>query len=400
MPIRRSVQLNVFVALALLIGCARICDQRITLRYDEQADTLYVLIHYDGVHDSGSDQWGKGAEQLARFIDQGEIMLLDWPWHLPMADIRKQVQDAMLPAEERAFLQAIVDHVQVEAIGRYRDALGRVGGAQLVTINKASELVNTINDSINAGIRRTKLEGIFPPYDELIGTRERILAAAGKNHAWLAIDGHALQFNVPMHEQEWAVLKANGIYSFLMEVHKGYPADDEEHTRKTFATMGRSLANVPFAYSETAGLVTLRLGDPAQPATIRLAGLNEYAPNLEPELARLVAKEIEPLIARRVNGENIEPESAGLTALVEWGPPEERVRAMARAAESGDATLANAAYAWLTRFRDDWNRNRKLPKMPAAKEPENRAEFIQACLKWCRELREFPNPLAGEAADQ
>lgn len=389
MHTRRSVQSILCFALIFLVGCVRICDQRITLRYDEKVDTLYVILHYDGVHDSGSDRWGKGAEQLAKSIDQGGMMLLDWPLQLNLAEIRELANDATRPADERALTKAIIEHVHVEAVGRYRDALGRIGGVQLITITKASELVDTINAAINAAIRANKLAD-FPPYNELVGTRERILAAAEKNHPWLALEGHALRISMPVHEQEWAVVKAKGIYSALMQAREEFPAEGEERTQATFTMFSRSIANVPFAYGESNGIVTFRVGDPARPTTIRLPGANDYAPNLENELTRLVEKDIDSLVARRLAGENIEPADRALAALVEWGPPEESVRAMARAAESDDAALAKSAHAWLSKFSADWNRQYNLPKMPA--KVDDPVAFARACLDWCREVREFPNP--------
>ena len=78
------------VLLLFLPGCVQLTGQRITWWYDRAKDELQVLIHYDGIHDSGNDQNGKGTEQIPPFVREGNVMLLDWPFQLEMAAVRKK----------------------------------------------------------------------------------------------------------------------------------------------------------------------------------------------------------------------------------------------------------------------------------------------------------------------
>jgi hypothetical protein len=323
-------------------------------------------------------------------------MFLDWPFQVDLAAIRQRASDATVPASERALDQAIVEHVHVEAVGRYRDALARIGGAQLVSITRASELVGAINAAINAEIRRNDLGDRFPIADaEMPGTWKRFVAAAEKDHPWLAIDGHALRVSMPVHEQEWAAQKAKGLFSLLVELREAFATLDRDEIAKlhdSFALVSHALAGLSFAYGESDGMVTFRLGDPARPATIRAQELNKYDDSLEFDVARLVKQDVDAPLARRLAGEQNEPGSAGIRALAEWGPPEERVRAMARAAESDEPALARKSNWWLKDFSADWNHRHNLPKMPSPNADDDPAIFARACLDWCRAVREFPNP--------
>jgi hypothetical protein len=299
-----------------------------------------------------------------------------------------------LPAEQRDIAKAVGEQVQVEPVGHYRDALGRMGGAQLITIAKASALVRAINTAINAEIRRNKLADMLPPELDLPGTRERILAAAENDHQWLAIEGHALRIDVPVHEHEWARLKAEGIFDLLEQTHAPLQGEDaEERTRESFARISHSLANIPFGYNESGGIVSLRLGDPAGPVTIRLEDDSKYDHSLEEMLRELVKQDVDPLLAQRLAGEKVEPASAGLTALADWGPPEERVRAVARLVNSGGDAAVRRGYTWLRDFSADWNRRHNLPKMPSPAD-DDPAAFARACLDWCIEVPKFPKPTA------
>ena len=81
---RASIGLWLSVAmLAALSGCVELTGQRITWFYDQAKDELQILLYYDGIHDSGS---GTEPGTIANFVRDGNVMLLDWPFHVQMAE--------------------------------------------------------------------------------------------------------------------------------------------------------------------------------------------------------------------------------------------------------------------------------------------------------------------------
>jgi len=380
------------IALLFLTGCLRICEQRITVRHEPDADMLYVMIHYDGIHDSGDDQWGNGAQQLPEFIAADTIAVLDWMFQVQVAELRGMENNQELSAELRALGKAMAEQVKVEPVGYYRDALGRIGGAQIITITKASAFIRTVNAAINGLIRDRGVEEEM--LAEAPGTSQRILLASENQHQWVTLDGHAVKVSVPVQPTEWAALKAKGIYEGINDFVTAYensPAGRPEQMEMV-AKLTSMLADIPFAYSESSGMVSLRIGDPAKPTPIRLQTFYQYQPNLEAEVIRIAKTELDAAVARQLAGLPAGPASANVTAIAEWGPDEERVRAMARAVESDDPALTKAAFAWLNKFRIGWNHENNLPVMPVPADEEDPAAFGRACLDWCRELRAFPNP--------
>ena len=78
------------VALAAAPGCVELTGQRVSWFHDAEKDELLILIHYDGIHEASTAS-GKGADQIPEFVNSGDIMFLDWPFHLEMADVRRAV---------------------------------------------------------------------------------------------------------------------------------------------------------------------------------------------------------------------------------------------------------------------------------------------------------------------
>ena len=80
---------RVWLLLALVLltvpACVQLTGQRITWSYDAVKDEIQILLFYDGIHDSGTNQNGKGLEQIPKFVQDGDFMLLDWPFHVSRA---------------------------------------------------------------------------------------------------------------------------------------------------------------------------------------------------------------------------------------------------------------------------------------------------------------------------
>ena len=134
------------VGLVLLAapGCVELTGQRITWSYDAAKDELQILLFYDGVHDSGTDQYGKGAEQIPQFVKHGDFMLLNWPLHFDRAKAEQEVNDPLFSSDGREFDRACLI-VRTEPIGYYREPDGRLGAAQRVTIPAAKKFFARLN---------------------------------------------------------------------------------------------------------------------------------------------------------------------------------------------------------------------------------------------------------------
>lgn len=69
-----------FIALLMVGSCVELTGQRISWFYDEAKDELLILIHYDGIHDSGSDKNGIGVEQVPKFVESGfPLTFIEFP---------------------------------------------------------------------------------------------------------------------------------------------------------------------------------------------------------------------------------------------------------------------------------------------------------------------------------
>ena len=137
--------------LMALPGCVELTGQRISWFYDQDHDELQVLLHYDGIHDSGSAAHQSGAKQIPQFVDSGSIMLLDWPLHIDMDGLRQKAENESLDARERRWAKLFTT-CKAEPIGHYREPDGRVGAAQFVRIPKASQFIRDLNALISEEI--------------------------------------------------------------------------------------------------------------------------------------------------------------------------------------------------------------------------------------------------------
>ena len=146
---RCLVSLLAVVSLFALVSCVELLAQRISLYHDAQSDELRILLFYDGIHDSRDNSNGNGAEQIPTFVANGDIMLLDWPMHFKMADIRGEAADENNPAAMRAFAKAVLETIHVQPVGHYRDVHGQIGTAQAITIFNATDFIVKANAAIS-----------------------------------------------------------------------------------------------------------------------------------------------------------------------------------------------------------------------------------------------------------
>lgn len=372
--------LLVLLEIALLIapGCVELTSQRISWFYDAPKDELRILIHYDGIHDSGGDQDGKGVEQVPEFVKNGDVMFLDWPCHVQMADLRKQLQDPNTEPLEKDWAR-LVTSIKTKPVGYYREPDGRMGAAQLVTIPKAKAFIRKLNGLIN----RQGLEYETKKDDVMPRTQQRIRAAAKDDHQWLTLDGHSIRCTLPVHPDEWLCARGKFLQDLVKEIVKaGEEADDDEKI-----AIIQALSSVPVSYIESADRVTFVLGRAKTPSTLRMKIRDEYEPSLEKVVVETVKVDLDKALAEMLLDKDAKP-SALLSAVRSFGPPEEQVRALMATAQNGDDKQKKAAIERLGSWAKQWNRDHGVPKAPQKR--DKLKDYLAAWKKWYGQMRQYP----------
>ncbi len=381
-------------------GCVEIQGHRITIRHDEQADRVQVLLQYDGVHDSkeapaGSPELADSRKKLRQFIDSGSVMFVDWWAHMDMEAVKKQYPDVKTDALRKQWAALVVEHVKVENVGYSRDSRGHIGGAQLITVRNSRAWFGKLNAAINASLGAE--QNILPLQPR---TAQLWKQAASKGHQWFSMDGHAIRAHAPVDRREWAQLKAEALAGLAQSMLEQTDKADAEVLRHAIA----ALSSTPMSYVEAEGMVTITLGDPAVVNTFRLRVRpdQEYKANFEAEVQRYGGPSITDSLAAALLKEERSP-TPGIAAFAAWGPPEERVRALVHAAEGDDRNRVQLALAKLGEFAQRWNREEGEPAAPVGAQVTD----LDAWRQWLSAVEDFPagdlGPLgkdAREAADE
>lgn len=375
------------LALLALYGCVSLTGQRITWFHDALKDTFYILIQYDGIHEGkGSNAMGKN--QIPKFIADGDIMILDWFLHMERDEIDRS-KASTDPVESAA--ARLVDRVDVEVLGRYREPDGRVGAAQIVTIKDFKAFLKEGNRLINAALTRLDREALVArakKIGELWRTLDNILGAAQAGHTWVVAKGHSLQVTVPFHRDEWAETKGMVVLDLMREVAGEISKDAK--SKAVAENLIRSLAGVPFSLSESGGIVTLTVGDPKAPRTFHIQFRDEYNKKLEPVVTEHVKTDLDAEL-RELLFDRQAKASASLRRVKHWMPPEVEVAALLEAtrarpdladAAKADATVArDRAIKQLHAFGRRWNEDQGHPEAPNAKGVDQ-TEYLKAWAKW------------------
>jgi hypothetical protein len=383
--IRSLIVLLVIAALFISTGCLELVGQRITLRHDAAKDELHVMIHYDGIHDSGKDEYGKGSEQVAKAVSDGEFMLLDWPFHIKPRELAGNV-GAGAPQPVVDFVALAGKSIEVKTIGYHRDPDGRIGGSQLVTIKGAKAFIKAANAAISAGLAA---QTEAPP-ERFVRSWELVKAAAVKGeHQWLALEGNALKVSLPIHAREWAALKAHSLAEVAKEIFR-IATSEEAEQKKEGANIQRiilALTSAPISYSDAGGMLTVRLGEVDSSSTVRLELDKTYKPNLEEAVAKSAPADLDAVMARLMSGEK--PENAGLAdEVMKWGPPEEKIRGLLRQVKANDPKAAAKAVNALETFAQQWNKSQGIPKAPVA--VVDTEQLVEEWSKWYAAMLRFP----------
>lgn len=381
----KSITASLLVLLGILpliiAGCVELTDQRISWFHDESRDELRILIYYDGIHDSGDTEYGRGVDQVRDFVRDGDVMFRDWTGHIEMAELRGQLQDENAEPPDRDSARLITT-LKTEPVGYYREPDGRIGAAQLVTIPNVKAFVSEVNSLIS----RQLLAEDVNESSLTARTQKRMRIAAKDGHQWFSIEGHAIRFTLPVHPHEW--LRAKGkFFDFLLEeAIKAREAAGKDETVDIKVLM-QAVSSVPVSYIESDDRVTFVLGRPKIPCTWRLKIENEYEPSLEKVVVETVEADLDRALANVLLGEGAKP-SAQLSDILNFGPPEEKIRALMAAARNGDDSRKKAALEKLESLAGQWNRDQGVPKAP--QKMDELEDYLAAWKKWYGQMRQFP----------
>lgn len=373
------------VLLVLLPGCVQLTGQRITWCYDRAKDELQVLIDYDGIHDSGNDNNGKGTEQIPPFVREGNVMLLDWPFQLDMAELRKKADEKAEKSGpellERDWARLFLS-LKTEAVGYYREPDGRIGAVQRITVPRASEFLAKANGLISRQILEAS-----PVSDETMKrTVDRICTAARQGHTWIRLDGQSIRIDVPVHPDEWAGFKVQHLHEAAKCVADFLAPKATTHEKVAYLGLLQGLTSAPISYLERDDRVEFVLGRAKTPSTAHFEIRSDYEPSLE----KVVAKSVKTNVDQTAADALLQPNAAAcdrIRALLDWGPPEDRVRALMSAAQGGDAARKTAAIAQLASWARRWNEEHGVPQAPTI---EGGSFDPVAWNKWYAAMRQYP----------
>jgi len=384
---RTALLLTSLAAIAMTAGCVELDGQRISIRYLADKDELHVLLLYDGIHDSDSKSDGKGAKQIPKFVANGDFLLLDWPMHFDRAEIEEELKREK-PAEpdRRAFIRALLDSVKSVSLGHYRDTRGRIGAGQLLIVSNASKLVEKANALLNAGI--VAGEGDVEPWPRTVA---KMLEGAKKGEQWIRIDGHSIVMSFPAHLREWAWNKGR-IFEDILDSAEDFGEEEEDEDRKEETVklaLLQALSLAPISLVETPERVTIRLGARSAPSTFRIRLRDSKRTGLDDVVVKHVPVKLDERMADVLVSGEIGKADPGIRALIEWGPPEDRVRALLERAGKGKTPEAKQAAATrLAQFAVNWNRESGYPEAP---EPSKDGSLnLEAWRQWYDSMVRFP----------
>ncbi len=380
----RGLALVPAVALSIVAGCVELTGQRISWFHDEAADELRILIFYDGIHDSGSDQYGKGTTQVPEFVANGDVMVVDWIFHLEMDLLRRTALDPEASPAERDAAR-LATSMRVEPLGYYREPDGRVGAAQRITIPGVSRFVRELNAAISAAALESNHDD-----GEMPRTIRRMREAAQGGHEWVTLDGHAFKLKVPVHPGEWARGKGQFLTDLIEDAGAALDEEDEDARR-----LVQSVTSAPVSYVDEGDWVTFVLGARAFPVTLRLGIRDEYEPSLEGVVAETLKVDLDQALADDPGVGGADGQ-ARLLDIVGWGPPEERVRAILSAA-SGEDEPAQRAMRRLEAFAESWNAGHGVPEAPLGTQDDD--AFVSAWKRFYEALKQYPIGAPGGAGD-
>lgn len=360
--LRRSICLAAFVAL-VVASCVELTGQRIAWFHDVERDELRFILAYDGIHDDEKQEstilgrGPRGKEQLTNFVAAGDVMLFDWFFHLNRARF-----DALLDTEElsparREFL-AYAKEITVSAAGHYRDHEGRIGALQHIVIPGARRFIGELNAAIRESIvaQTDNGDGGLPR------SRAALLAACESEHEFVALDGQAFVFTIPIDREEFRAMKHEYFVDLFADA-VGLKSKDLGQLADTTRALGGILSSLSTSWIEEPDRIKIVLGDRDRSNLLRVTLRDEYDTNLEADVARLVPAALDEAILDNA----LAPQPAkrsSIADLLAFGPPEITAMALARVADDAASPHATDARAKLFSMASAWNAAGRLPQAP------------------------------------
>lgn len=365
----RSWRWGLLWLLPCLTACIELEGQRITIDYDRGRDHLTVLISYDGIHDHEAGDLEESIQKLGRFVDGGDIMLVDWFGHIDRKEMREwsetvPKEDPEASPEVTELVRALNRNMTVEILGHYRDPRGRIGAIQKIEISQVSRVIELANGAINATI-----VGDIEPESEREPMGSIFLDAARNGWDWIGFDGKALAGRFPVPEG-WAYERSEFVRSLL-----DYWAEqmDAFQSGDLFSPDAFLPAIAALSIDQAPGMVTVRVGYREEPTTIRLGLRRGYKDNVAGAVIEAVPTQFDRRLSEELlTGDNdVEALSIlGLRAI----PHEDQVRAVLWARSNGQRDSADR---WLVAFKAYWEQRHRYPAAPASRpsDPEWEADW-------------------------
>ena len=305
-------------------------------------------------------------------LENGDFLILDWPFHVAMQDIRDALaEEGKLDPLERRLGEAVLSSVKTTILGHYRDVDGRIGAAQLVVVSKASEILAGVNALFSQEILSGKED------KDWTRTAARMQEGAKNGEQWVRFDGHSIVMSAPVHLGEWMKMKGE----LFQDVAKTARKRDDD-SEDSLTGLIQFLTVTPMSLIETPERVTLRLGTPSTPTTFRFRLRDTRKTGLDETVLTTIPKNLDDHIVAALLGEEEKKPDRAIQALLDWGPPEEKVRALLGVAAGDDEELRAAAWSKLEAIAAEWNREVGLPEAPAT--------GGVAWEEWCRKVIRFP----------
>ena len=372
-------------ALLVLYGCVELTGQRFTWFHDTLKDTFYVFLQYDGIHDR--DSGDKSEDQLPAFIQNQDIMILDWPFHLDRKAIAEMKTDEN-PAGF-ALVQKLVKRLETEVVGHYREPNGRVGAAQMVTIKGFKDFLEQCNQVVNIFLNAVDHDKEIESAKQTGGmwrSLRKIFVAAKAEHSWVKARGHSLRITVPVDRDEWAEVKGDGLVAAIREIAKE-PATPNEQAENEM--LWRSLAGMPLSYTEAGDTVTLTLGDPLTPRTIHVHIRDKYNDKLESVVSKHVPTDLDAALRQALLEKDVQV-SESLLRIRHWLPREVEVGALLAITGKGfgGGPVRDQAIRKLHELGRAWNQNDGHPTAPIPK-GSTQTDYLAAWRDWYARRRKF-----------
>jgi len=275
MPIR-------LVLLALLAvattGCIQLTGQRLAWHHDVKADTFTALLFYDGIHDKSDTprEIETSKQRLREFVDQGDIMLLDWFGELKIGQLQSLPPEQLERKPDVKALLPALKHVRTTPIGHYTES-GQIGAAQLIEIRGVSQFLKKFNGYINQMV-------LAKPIDEdqaaeRVRTDDLRHQLAAKGHAWFSLDHQAVVIALPFDRDDWARRKADGLSDMIESFLKTPPVPTQPGEREEWETarmFTQLFTATPVSIDHRGEIVRFTIGGDVPPNVARATIRSSY----------------------------------------------------------------------------------------------------------------------------